>query len=57
MKIIFVFCSSCYCCKQPLSSLMFLGQSYRQYQLQSPLLLQQHVLSPYNEFSKGSSMA
>ncbi|KAB8098953.1 hypothetical protein EE612_028711, partial [Oryza sativa] len=34
-----------------------LGQSYRQYQLQSPLLLQQHVLSPYNEFSKGSSMA
>ncbi|KAF2930231.1 hypothetical protein DAI22_05g118101 [Oryza sativa Japonica Group] len=27
-----------------------LGQSYRQYQLQSPLLLQQQVFSPYNEF-------
>nr|AAV43990.1 putaive prolamin 7 [Oryza sativa Japonica Group] len=34
MKIIFVF--AC--------------QSYRQYQLQSPLLLQQQVFSPYNEF-------
>ncbi|BAS93408.1 Os05g0328333, partial [Oryza sativa Japonica Group] len=27
-----------------------LGQSYRQYQLQSPLLQQQQVLSPYNDF-------
>nr|AAA50424.1 prolamine [Oryza sativa Japonica Group]CAA68715.1 unnamed protein product [Oryza sativa] len=50
MKIIFVFALLAIAACRPLPSLMFLGQSYRQYQLQSPVLLQQQVLSPYNEF-------
>ncbi|BAH93085.1 Os05g0328333 [Oryza sativa Japonica Group] len=50
MKIIFRLCSPCYCCMQHLCVVDVLGQSYRQYQLQSPLLQQQQVLSPYNDF-------
>nr|AAB99798.1 seed prolamine [Oryza sativa Japonica Group] len=55
MKIIFVFALLAIAACSASRSLI-LGQSYRQYQLQSPVLLQQQVLSPYNEFVS-SSMA
>uniref|UniRef100_A0A0E0PKV3 Bifunctional inhibitor/plant lipid transfer protein/seed storage helical domain-containing protein n=1 Tax=Oryza rufipogon TaxID=4529 RepID=A0A0E0PKV3_ORYRU len=50
MKIIFAFALLAIAACSASAQFDVLGQSYRQYQLQSPLLLQQHVLSPYNEF-------
>nr|BAA11130.1 prolamin [Oryza sativa Japonica Group] len=50
MKIIFVFALLAIAACSASAQFDVLGQSYRQYQLQSPVLLQQHVLSPYNEF-------
>ena len=49
MKIIFVFALLAIAACSASAQFDVLGQSYRQYQLQSPLLLQQQVLSPYNE--------
>ena len=50
MKIIFVFALLAIAACSASAQFDVLGQSYRQYQLQSPVLLQQQVLSPYNEF-------
>uniref|UniRef100_A0A0E0PKV5 Bifunctional inhibitor/plant lipid transfer protein/seed storage helical domain-containing protein n=1 Tax=Oryza rufipogon TaxID=4529 RepID=A0A0E0PKV5_ORYRU len=50
MKIIFSFALLTIAACSASAQFDVLGQSYRQYQLQSPLLLQQQVLSPYNEF-------
>uniref|UniRef100_A0A0E0HY57 Bifunctional inhibitor/plant lipid transfer protein/seed storage helical domain-containing protein n=1 Tax=Oryza nivara TaxID=4536 RepID=A0A0E0HY57_ORYNI len=50
MKIIFVFALLAIAACSATAQFDVLGQNIRQYQVQSPLLLQQQVLSPYNEF-------
>ncbi|BAS93410.1 Os05g0328632 [Oryza sativa Japonica Group] len=50
MKILFVFALLAIAACSASAQFDVLGQSYGQYLLQSPLLIQQQVLSPYNEF-------
>ncbi|MCL8575528.1 hypothetical protein NAB35_18185 [Proteus mirabilis] len=50
MKIIFVFALLAIAACSATAQFDVLGQNIRQYQVQSPLLLQQQVLSLYNEF-------